>query len=182
MIDLEVPLPPGKEGFDLPAQLVDQGDLFGGQVKAAGGNPVGCAIDRVADQAQREVRLIHSLPAQQYLGIGKDDASGRNGKGFQAGLDGVLLDAGHEMLACRLQLVEIAVTLVAPVAHRGFPRRQDPVDKGALATLAAGEEDLAGYAAIEVEADMALGLFGAFAVVGPIRGACRAARSDLLTS
>ena len=170
MIDLEVSLPPAKEGFDLPAQLVDQGDLFGGQVKAAGGNPVGCAIDRVTDQAQRDVRLIHSFPAQQDLGIRKDHASGRNGIGFLAGFDGVLLDAGDEMLACCLQLVEIAVTLVAPVAHCGFPRRQDPVDKGTLATLAAGEEDLAGNAAIEVKADMSLGFFGAFAVVGPIHG------------
>ena len=39
MVDFEVPLPPAKEGFDLPMQLVDQGDLFGGQVKTAGGNP-----------------------------------------------------------------------------------------------------------------------------------------------
>ena len=74
------------------------------------------------------------------------------------------------MFACHLQLVEIAVTLVTPIAHRGFPRRQDPVDKGTLATLAAGEEDLAGNAAIEVKADMSLGFFGAFAVVGPIHG------------
>ena len=79
MIDLEVPLPPGKEGFDLPAQLVDQGDLFSGQVKAAGGNPVECTIDRVPDQAQRDVRLIQSLPAEQHLGIRKDQASVRNG-------------------------------------------------------------------------------------------------------
>ena len=29
MVDLEVPLPPGKGRFYVPAQLVDQGDLFG---------------------------------------------------------------------------------------------------------------------------------------------------------
>ena len=57
MIDLEVPLPPGKERFYVPTKLVDQGDLFGCEIKATGGNPVGFASDRIADQAQRGLRL-----------------------------------------------------------------------------------------------------------------------------
>ncbi len=65
VVDLEVPLPPGKERFYVPTQLVDQGDLFGGEIKAIGGNPVGLASDRVADQAQRGLRLIDSFPAKE---------------------------------------------------------------------------------------------------------------------
>ena len=165
-----MPLPPGKERFDLPAQLVDQGDLLGGEIKAAGGDPVGFAFDRIADQSLRGLALIDPFPAQQNLGIVKDKTAGNHGIGFKAGFDGVLLDAGDEMLTCRLELVEIVMALVASVAHRGFSRCKDPVDKGTLSVLAAGEEDLAGHPAIEVKADMGLGLFGSFAVVGPLHG------------
>ena len=49
VVDLEVPLPPGKERFYVPTQLVDQSDLFGGEIKAIGGNPVSLASDLVAD-------------------------------------------------------------------------------------------------------------------------------------
>jgi hypothetical protein len=33
-------LPPDKKGLNYPAQFVNQGDLFGAQVKAVGGHPV----------------------------------------------------------------------------------------------------------------------------------------------
>ena len=42
-----MPFPPGKESLYLPAQLVDQRDLFGGEIKAAGGHPIGFAFDGV---------------------------------------------------------------------------------------------------------------------------------------
>ena len=57
-----MPLLASEERFYLPAQLVDQGDLLGGEIEATGGNPVGFAFDRVADQSQRGSGLIDPLP------------------------------------------------------------------------------------------------------------------------
>lgn len=74
------------------------------------------------------------------------------------------------MFVCRLELVEIVMALVAPVGYRSFSRRQDLVNKGTFAFLAAGQKNLAGNAAIEIKAEMCFGLFGAFAVLGPVHG------------
>jgi len=76
MVYFEVPLPPGKKRFYVPTQLVDQGDLLGGEVKTIGSNPIGFAFDRVADKAQRGMRLIQPLLAKQHLGVEEDDAAG----------------------------------------------------------------------------------------------------------
>ena len=45
MIDLPVSFPPGEEGFNLPSQREDKGDLFGGQIGAISGHPVGFVIE-----------------------------------------------------------------------------------------------------------------------------------------
>ena len=58
MIDMEMPLPPAKEGFDAPAELVHQGDLLGGQVETVGGNPVGNFFNLIANQPDRLVGLV----------------------------------------------------------------------------------------------------------------------------
>ncbi len=170
MVNLEVPLPPTEEGLYIPAQLVDLGNLFGGKIKAIGGYPIGLALDRVADQTQRSLRLIHSFLAQEHLGIVEDNTAGSHRKGLKTGLEGVLLNAADEMLARCLELVEVVMALVSPVGHCGFSRLENPVDEWPLSLFAAGEKDLSGNTPVEVKADMGLGLFCALAVVGPLHG------------
>ena len=162
--------PPGKEGFYLPAQLVDQSNLLGSEVKTAGGNPIGFAFNRIADQTKRGLALIHAFPAQENFGIGKDETTGCHGIRFQAGSAGLVFDAGDEVLSCRLELIKIAVALISPVADSGFPRREYAIDKGAFSLLAIGEEYLAGDGVIKIKADMRPGLFGPFAVLGLLHG------------
>ncbi len=169
VINLEMAFPPGKEGFYLPAQLVDQSNLLGSEVKTAGGNPIGFAFNR-ADQAKRGLGLIYAFPAQENFCIGKHEAAGHHGIRFQAGTDGLVFDAGDEVLSCRLELIKIAVTLISPVADSGIPRREYAINKRAFSLLATGEEYFAGDGAIEIKADMRPGLFGPFAVIGPLHG------------
>lgn len=97
VIHLEVPLPPGKEALYLPAQLVYLGDLFGSEVEATGGSPVGFTLNRVTDQPQRDAGLIHPFTPQQNLGIRKNHAPRGHRVGFQTGCNGVLLDADNKM-------------------------------------------------------------------------------------
>jgi hypothetical protein len=40
VIDLEVLFPPAEEIFDLPSEFINQGEVFGGKVKAIGGHPI----------------------------------------------------------------------------------------------------------------------------------------------
>ena len=96
VIHLEVPLPPGKEALYLPAQLVYLGDLFGSEVEATGGSPVGITLNRVTDQPQRDAGLIHPFTPQQNLGIRKNHAPRGHRVGFQTGCNGVLLDADNK--------------------------------------------------------------------------------------
>ena len=170
VIDLEMAFPPCKEGFYLPAQLVDQSNLLGSEVKTAGGNPIGFAFNRIADQAKRGLGLIHAFPAQENFCIGKHETTGRHGIRFQAGLGGLVFDAGDEVLSCRLELIKIAVTLISPITDCGFPRPEYAIDKGALCLLAAGQENFAGDGVIKIKADMRPGLFGPFAVLGLLHG------------
>jgi hypothetical protein len=74
------------------------------------------------------------------------------------------------MLARCLELVEVVVTLVAPVGHCGFSRLENPVAEWPLSLFAAGEKDLSGNTPVEVKADMSLGLFCSLAIVGPLHG------------
>ena len=43
MIHIQMPFPPGEEGFDLPSQGENGGDLFGRQIGSIGGYPVNFA-------------------------------------------------------------------------------------------------------------------------------------------
>ena len=55
---MKMPFPPAKEGFDVPAELVDQGDLLSAQVETVGGNPAGNFFNLVANQPDRLVGLV----------------------------------------------------------------------------------------------------------------------------
>src|SRR5665647_1459151 len=170
MVYFEVPLPPGKERFYIPAQLVDQGDLFGGEVKTIRSNPIGFSFDRVADKAQRGLRLIHPLLAKQHLGVEKDDAAGNYGIGFKTSPDGFLFDAADEMLTRCLELVEVVMALISPIGHCRFSGLEYLVDERPFSAFAGGEENLSGNTPVEVKTDMGLGLFCSLAVVGPLHG------------
>lgn len=71
VIQLEVLFPPAEEFLDFPAGLVDQGDLFGGQITPVGGHPIFRRADAVAHQAHRLGRLVgreNTEPSnRQYL-------------------------------------------------------------------------------------------------------------------
>ena len=64
-----MPFPPGKERLDIPTELVNEGNLLGGQFKAVRGNPVEFACYFVTDQTQRFFGLINALLPQENLGV-----------------------------------------------------------------------------------------------------------------
>lgn len=78
-----MPFPPGKEGFDLPTQLVDLGDLFDSEIKTVGANPIGFALDRVTDKAKWGLCLIHPFSTKKDLGVIKDDIASGYGIGLK---------------------------------------------------------------------------------------------------
>jgi len=157
MVYFEMPLPPGKERFYVPTQLVDQSYLFSGKIKAIGGNPIGFAFDRVDGKAQRGLRLIHPLLAKQHLGVEKDDAACNYGIGFKTGPDGFLFDAADEMLARCLELVEVVMALISSIGHCRFSGLEYLVDERPFSAFAGVEGNLSGNTPVEVKTDMGLG-------------------------
>ena len=55
-------LPSDKEGFNGPAQFVDQCNLLGGQIKAVGGDPVNYSIGLIASDADFLFGLVGICP------------------------------------------------------------------------------------------------------------------------
>lgn len=52
MIDLQVAFPQAEENLDVPPELIDEGNLFGGAIVAIGGDPVIHVRHPIADQAE----------------------------------------------------------------------------------------------------------------------------------
>ena len=65
-IDIQVLFPPPEEFFDLPTQFINQGNVRGGEVKAAGGHPIFFAVHPVAYDSHRPSGLIGSGGAQAH--------------------------------------------------------------------------------------------------------------------
>lgn len=75
MINIQVAFPPGEEFFNLPAQLVNHGNLFAGEIVAIGGHPVFNIADAVADNPQFFFSLIGTGCAQQSDRVVENDAA-----------------------------------------------------------------------------------------------------------
>ena len=76
MVYFEMSLPPCEELLNIPTQLINEGNLFGGQIKAVCGNPVLFVFDLVPDRPQGFFSLINSLFPKKDSGIVKHDAVG----------------------------------------------------------------------------------------------------------
>ncbi len=62
MIDFEVLFPPGEEGFNLPSERENEGDLLCRQVLSVGSDPVSFASAFEADQVDRIGHLVKGIP------------------------------------------------------------------------------------------------------------------------
>lgn len=101
--------PPSEKLLYVPAELIDLGNLFGGQVKAVGGNPINFVGHPIADKPQpclpagrRLFRLIVTGLAELDLGIVKYNAVDWNRITFQAVFCGVGFDTADKMFVVLL--------------------------------------------------------------------------------
>ena len=74
MIDFEMPFPPGEEGFNLPPQREDEGDLLSREIRSVGCDPVGFAPAFEADQIDGVSHLV-ALVTQQDFGEEEDSGA-----------------------------------------------------------------------------------------------------------
>jgi hypothetical protein len=119
-VNLQVALPPAKKGFDGPAQLLDQRDLLGAQVKAVGGHPVVLVVHLVTDHAQVLFGQVDVLGAEQHYGIVKHEAFGIDGIGAQYCLSRAGLNTADKMAPLALPFVKILVALVIAIQYGGL--------------------------------------------------------------
>ena len=96
-IDVQVLFPPAKEFFDLPTQFIDQGNICGGEVKAAGGHPICFTVQPIPHDPHWLLGLASPGGAQAHQGISEHRAGFRDHMGFEAGLDGASLDAANKL-------------------------------------------------------------------------------------
>jgi len=64
MVDSEMAFPPTKEYLDVPSELINESNLLCFQVIATCGNPVFDVVDRVSDDSDGFLGLIHSRSSQ----------------------------------------------------------------------------------------------------------------------
>lgn len=162
--------PPSEKLLYVPAEFINLGNLFGGQVKAVGGDPIYFAGHSIADKPQRLFRLINIGLAELDLGVVKYKAVGWNRVTFQTGFCGVGLDAADKMSIFRLPPVKGFMTLIAPIHDPGLSWFKDLADKRPLTAIARGEENFPGYGTVYIEAKMGFCLVYAIAVIGSVHG------------
>jgi len=114
-IDVQVLFPPAKEFFDLPTELINQGNICGREVKAAGGHPIVFVVHPIPHDSHRPLSLLGSGGAQAHQGVIKHQAVLRDRVGFQAGLDRARPDAADKMTALLLPEVEY---FMAPICKK----------------------------------------------------------------
>ena len=169
MIDLQMAFPPAEDNLYVLPELIGEGDLLGGEVVAIGGDPIINARHPIADQADFPFHLIDTGP-QKNDGVIKDNAIGLEVIRSDDGLFCGGFDPADIMLSVCLPSVKELMALIASIHDARFPRRQNLLYERPFRLFVVGEEDFLGNAAIEIETDMNLGLFRAFAVVGPVHG------------
>src|SRR3990172_7556889 len=158
--------PPAEENLDVPPELIGEGNLFGGEVVAIGGDPIINARHLIAYQADFPFRLIDTGGPQKNDGIIKDNAVWLNLIRSDDGLFRGGFDPADIMLFFCLPSVKDLMAMVASIHDARFARRQNLLYERTFRLFAVGEEDFLGNAAIEIETDMNLGFFRALAVVG----------------
>jgi len=168
VVDVEVLLPPPEEDFDVPAQLVSQGHIFGAQIKTVGGYIVIRAIDTVADDTDRLFRLVLALGTQKSHHIQEDMAAFRGRSLFDDGFSGALADPTDKVSSLGLPLVEVLMALVIAVHDAGLARGHNFLYKGPLVGFTGAEIDPLWNAPVQAESQMHLGLLDAVPVVGKL--------------
>lgn len=158
VIDPEVPLPPCKELFDLPAQFIDKSDLLGREIMAIGGYPVIYVIDAVSNKAEWLLCLVNTWGPEQNDRIVEDDAVGGDRVHLNAGYLGICLDTADEVLAIGLPFIKAMMGLIAPVHDTGLARRENNGNKGALTLLTIRKVDFGGNATVDIKPNMDFGL------------------------
>ena len=114
MIHIQMPFPPGEEGFDLPSQGEHEGDLFGRQIGSIGGNPVDFAPCFEADQKEG---VLHGVGVVSESDFGEEKDRGALGDRpmFEDLPLGVFSEAGDEVFALVDPGVKALVVDIAPV-------------------------------------------------------------------
>lgn len=167
---MEMPFPPAKESFDVPAELVDKGDLLNGQVKPVGGDPVGSTVDLITNQPYRCFGLVDAGCAQKYLGIKKDWRSSHKGVFFKHLVARGLLDAADKMALLLLPMVKPLMRLVAAIHNGGLPGLDKLLDARTFRAFALGEYQFAWDAVVEIEPEVQLCLIRIGSIISPMHG------------
>jgi len=94
--------PPAEENLDVPSELIGEGNLFGGEVVAIGGDPIINTGHPIADQADFPFRLIDTGGPQENDGVKKDNAVDLDVIRSDDGLFRGGFDPADKMLAVRL--------------------------------------------------------------------------------
>ena len=170
VIDVEVLFPPAEEGFNVPPQLIDAHDVFGGEIEPVGSQPVEFTIDPVADDPYRLFGLIDAVRAEMHHSIIEHRAAGSDDVFVKERLQRGFPDAADEVPAFRLPDVEALIALVVPVKYPGFTRLKDGGDIRSFIALAVRQVDFHGDAAIEIEPDMGFCLIDVAPVISPRHG------------
>jgi len=97
VIKVEMPFPPSEEGFDIPSEEIDFGDLLGGKVETVGGDPEGFGVGAVPDQAEGLPGKCRFGGAEEDDGVIEDHAAGYEWVLGENGFGGVLADAADEV-------------------------------------------------------------------------------------
>src|SRR3990170_5343592 len=105
--------PPAEENLDVPSELIGEGNLFGGEIVAIGGDPVIDVRHPIADQAEFPFRPIDALGPQKNYGVIKDDAVWLNVIHSDDSLFRGGFDPADIMLAVRLPGVKELMALIA---------------------------------------------------------------------
>lgn len=91
--------PPAEKYFDLPAELIDYGDIFGGEIVAIGSHPICHTADAVTHHPEFSLGSILVTGAEQDHGGIEDRAALRHVVDLEAGPAGMSFDP-KELSCC----------------------------------------------------------------------------------
>jgi hypothetical protein len=151
--------PPTEELLDVPAELVDKGNLLSSQVESVRGDIVLNVINTVTNDTNRFLGLVLAFGAEQGDYIKKDMTFFRNRPILYDSLSGTLFDPNYEVAFLGLVFIKVLVALVIAVSNHCLARLNEFFHKRSLVGFAGTQTDALRNAMIQVESQMDLGLF-----------------------
>ena len=159
--------PPSEKSFDIPSELVNGCNLFGGEIVAVCSNEILYTSDFVAYNPERIFSLINAWGSEQNVSIKKNISARRYFIFLDNCFLGAFFDPAYEIFITFLKFIKAFMALIASIHNTSLIFCKNHVDKWSFRAFPSGKINAGWHGLIDIKAKMAFSLFAGFAVISP---------------